>query len=68
MDNVSAKGYAWGYIGSCLPFIASLALVLFYEQLLLTMETAMSICFLLIALWWLLYQCLLFRGIIKLIT
>lgn len=54
MDNVSAKGYAWGYIGSCIPFIASLALVLFYEQLSLTMETAMSICFLLIALWWLL--------------
>ncbi len=62
MDNVSAKGYAWGYIGSCLPFIASLALVLFYEQLLLTMETAMSICFLLIALWWLLLSMPLIQG------
>lgn len=54
MDSISSKGYAWGYIGSCLPFIASLALVLFYEQLSLTMETAMSLCFVLIALWWLL--------------
>lgn len=62
MDNVSAKGYAWGYIGSCLPFIVSLALVLFYEQLLLTMETAMSICFLLIALWWLLLSMPLIQG------
>ena len=62
MDNVSAKGYAWGYIGSCIPFIASLALVLFYEQLSLTMETAMSICFLLIALWWLLLSVPLILG------
>ncbi|OUN37133.1 MFS transporter [Massilimicrobiota sp. An80] len=62
MDNVSAKGYAWGYIGSCIPFIVSLALVLFYEQLSLTMETAMSICFLLIALWWLLLSVPLILG------
>ena len=62
MDNVSAKGYAWGYIGSCIPFIASLALVLFYEKLSLTMETAMSICFLLIALWWLLLSVPLILG------
>lgn len=62
MDNVSAKGYAWGYIGSCIPFIASLALVLFYEQLSLTMETAMSICFILIALWWLLLSVPLILG------
>ena len=62
MDNVSAKGYAWGYIGSCIPFIASLALVLFYEQLSLTMETAMSICFVLIALWWLLLSVPLILG------
>lgn len=53
MDNVSAKGYAWGYIGSCIPFVGSLALVLFYDKLNLTMEMAMGICFILIALWWL---------------
>lgn len=54
MDNVSAKGYAWGYIGSCIPFVGSLALVLFYDKLHLTMEVAMGICFILIALWWIL--------------
>lgn len=62
MDNVSAKGYAWGYIGSCIPFIGSLALVLFYDKLNLTMEIAMSICFVLIALWWLLLSVPLLQG------
>ena len=62
MDNVSAKGYAWGYIGSCIPFVGSLILVLFYEQFHLTMETAMNLCFLLIALWWLLLSVPLILG------
>ena len=28
MDDVSSQGYAWGYIGSCVPFLACLAFVL----------------------------------------
>ena len=28
MDEVSSHGYAWGYIGSCVPFVISLLLVL----------------------------------------
>lgn len=52
-DEVSAQGYAWGYIGSCIPFLLSLVLVLSYEKIGISMKTAMGIAFLLVALWWL---------------
>lgn len=52
MDNVSSKGYAWGYIGSCVPFLISLVLVLLYEQIGITMGTAMMFAFVLNAVWW----------------
>ncbi|MDF2609276.1 MAG: hypothetical protein K0R92_750 [Lachnospiraceae bacterium] len=54
MDQVSSLGYAWGYIGSVIPFILSLALVLGADSLGLTMTTAMMISFCIIAIWWIL--------------
>lgn len=52
MDNVSAQGYAWGYIGSCVPFILSLGLVLGADTVGISMETAMALSFVIIAAWW----------------
>ena len=52
MDEVSARGYGWGYIGSCIPFVLCLLLVLFYDSIGLTMSQAMAGAFLLTALWW----------------
>lgn len=52
MDEVSSQGFAWGYIGSCIPFIISLLLVLFYEKIGISMRTAMCIAFIIIAIWW----------------
>ena len=62
MDRVSAHGYAWGYIGSCIPFVACLALVLGSGVVGLTMEAAMAIAFAVIAAWWLLLSLPLLRG------
>lgn len=62
MDEVSSRGYAWGYIGSCVPFLISLALVLFYETLGISMNLAMSIAFLLIAVWWVCFAVPLLRS------
>ena len=54
MDTVSAMGYAYGYIGSVIPFILCLALVLGYEMIGITQVTALIIAFLITAVWWLL--------------
>src|SRR5699024_9339633 len=53
MDKVSSVGYAFGYAGSCIPFVVSLAIVLGYEAMGLTLNTAMLAAFLLNAAWWL---------------
>ena len=53
MDYVSSQGYAWGYIGSCVPFVVSLVFVLFYEKMGIPFQMAMTIAFLINALWWL---------------
>ena len=52
MDAVSSKGYAWGYIGSVVPFIISLVFVLMYDKMGMTLKTAMMIAFILNAAWW----------------
>ena len=53
MDHISSQGYAWGYIGSCIPFAVCLLLVLGAEGLGLSMVTAMALAFGITALWWL---------------
>lgn len=51
-DIVSSQGYAWGYIGSCIPFLISLVLVLFYDNIGMSFQVAMTLAFLINALWW----------------
>ena len=52
MDNVSSMGYAYGYIGSVIPFVLCLVLVLFGESFGLSMGKAMVVAFLITAAWW----------------
>ena len=52
MDDVSSRGYAYGYIGSVIPFVLCLAVVLGNEVIGISMTTAMTIAFLLTAIWW----------------
>lgn len=52
MDQVSSQGYAWGYIGSCVPFVVSLLFVLGNEAMGISMATAMAMAFFINAGWW----------------
>lgn len=52
MDRVSSLGFAWGYIGSCVPFVACLLIVLGADTIGITMGTAMMLAFFITALWW----------------
>ncbi len=54
MDTVSSQGFAWGYIGSCIPFVASLAVVLGGGKLGMSLQASMITAFLITAVWWLL--------------
>ena len=52
MDKVSSMGFAFGYIGSVIPFILCLILVLMPGTFGLAQSNAMVIAFLITALWW----------------
>ena len=53
MDAVSSHGFAWGYIGSCIPFVMCLGLVLGADFIGIGTRTAMLLAFVITALWWL---------------
>lgn len=55
MDKVSSYGYAWGYIGSCIPFaVALVAYILGPDMVgILTERLSKLIGFTVTALWWL---------------
>ena len=54
MNDVSARGYGLGYIGSSIPFVISIAIILMAQQgiLPLSSTTASKIAFLITCVWW----------------
>lgn len=62
LHNVSANGYAWGYIGSCIPFAVCLLLVLVVPSTVLSMQWRMSLSFLITAAWWLCFTLPIFKS------
>ncbi|MBV7504584.1 MFS transporter [Bacillus sp. sid0103] len=54
MNQISSRGYAMGYIGSTIPFIISIALILLSQQNIipLSVSVASQAAFAITALWW----------------
>jgi len=52
MDEVSSHGFAWGYIGSCIPFIISLGLIFGADVIGISGTAATMLSFVLNAAWW----------------
>lgn len=66
MDRLSAKGYAWGYIGSVILLIISLAMIMNPEFFGLKADSIpVRISFVLVGLWWLGFAQITFKHMPK---
>ena len=65
MDDLSAKGFAVGYIGSVIPFILSISVIILSQQeiLPLSVGNASKIAFLITAIWWILFTIPLLKNV-----
>ncbi len=52
MDDISSKGFGYGYIGSCIPFIISMILIKKPDLIGLDVIGATRVAFIITALWW----------------
>lgn len=61
MDKVSSYGYALGYIGSCIPFILSLVVIMKHDLFGLSQSMGIVVGILITAVWWLIFTIPLLR-------
>ncbi|MBN2323496.1 MAG: MFS transporter [Spirochaetes bacterium] len=64
MDWISTSGFAWGYIGSTIPFILGIALIMKYDILGFSSSVpAVRISFFLTAIWWFVFTVPFLRNV-----
>ncbi|CAM4287306.1 MFS transporter [Erysipelothrix aquatica] len=63
MDHISSLGYAYGYIGSTIPFIAGILLIFFGEKIGISTQLATQLSFVIIIVWWLVLSIPLIKNV-----
>ena len=65
MNEISSRGYAIGYIGSVIPFVLCIALIILAQQKMIPISTASAsqLSFLITALWWGLFTIPLLKNV-----
>ncbi|MEW8987490.1 MAG: MFS transporter, partial [Bacillus sp. (in: firmicutes)] len=65
MSRVSARGFSLGYIGSTIPFIISIAIIMLAQSKIIPISTtsASQISFVITALWWGLFSIPIFKNV-----
>jgi UMF1 family MFS transporter len=63
MDWVSSSGFAFGYIGSTIPFMASIGLIMKPEIIGMNAASATRLSFIITALWWGLFTIPMLRNV-----
>lgn len=65
MDDISAKGFALGYIGSVIPFVISITIIILAQKevIALSATTASRIAFLITAVWWIIFTIPLIKNV-----
>ena len=62
MDRISSHGYAWGYIGSCIPFVAGILLIFTLPFGIDTLK-ATQLSFFITGIWWVLLSIPLLKNV-----
>lgn len=63
MDTVSTHGYAWGYVGSTIPFILGIVFIMFGDSIGIGTIMAIKISILITLVWWLVLSLPLIRNV-----
>lgn len=61
-NKISTLGFGFGYIGSCIPFIISIGVIMNAEKIGLTTVLATQLSFLLTAAWWFIFSLPMFKN------
>ncbi|WP_338787947.1 MFS transporter [Metabacillus sp. FJAT-53654] len=65
MNRISAHGFSFGYIGSTIPFVISIAIIILAQSEIIPISTtiASKIAFIITALWWAVFTIPLFKNV-----